>query len=418
MNHLEMSVRDRLLNYVQIDTQSDELMASRPTTAKQFDLLRLLEDELRQMGASQIELSTSGYLLATIPATVDHAVPTIAFFAHVDTTPALSGANVKPRVIKMYDGQAIGYPDNDSLALLSGDRPYLATRLGHDIITASGTTLLGADDKAGIAIMMALAETLLHDRSIPHGAVRLCFTTDEEVGYGVDGLDIEAIDADIGYTLDGGEVGELTYETFSADKAIVTIEGVSTHTGTAFGHMVNALTLAAKFVTLLPDSHRTPETTRERAGFLHLYQIDGSAAIASIYFLLRDFSLDGLASHGDLLRTICDTFQQLEPRAKVSLDITPQYRNMRYWLEDDMRPVTMAVQAMQNVGIKPIFRPIRGGTDGSRLTEMGLPTPNLFTGMQDIHSLTEWISVQDMAKSAEMCLELCKLYAHEPLSGE
>jgi tripeptide aminopeptidase len=289
--------------------------------------------------------------------------------------------------------------------------PYLGTKIGDDIITASGTTLLGADDKAGVAIIMTLAEHLLTHPEIPHGEIRVCFTIDEEIGTGIDHLDVDLLNADYAYTLDGAEVGKLVYETFSADKAVITIRGVSTHTGTAFGKMVNALHLAATIIDTLPQHTRTPETTQGRDGFLHVYHLEGTAAQAEIRVLLRDFERDGLASHGALLQSICNAVQAGEPRARIDCVITPQYRNMRYWLEDDMRPVEVAVEAMRNVGIEPVFEPTRGGTDGSKLTERGLPTPNLFTGMQNIHGPLEWISVQDMARAVEVCVEVAQVAA-------
>jgi tripeptide aminopeptidase len=326
----------------------------------------------------------------------------------VDTAPAFSGRGVKPLVHRNYDGSPIRLPDDPSQVLSPEVNPYLGKKIGDDIITASGTTLLGGDDKAGVAIIMTLAEELLTHPEIPHGEIRICFTPDEEIGTGINHLDIDAIDADYGYTLDGGEIGQLVYETFSADKAVVSISGVSTHTGTALGSMVNAIHLAAKIIDRLPQDTRTPETTSDRDGFIHVYNVEGSAAAASVSFLLRDFELDGLASHGELLQSICAEVQAAEPRAKISCTITPQYRNMRYWLEQDMQPVDIAVRAMRSLGIEPIFEPTRGGTDGSKLTERGLPTPNLFTGMQDIHGPLEWISVQDMQKAVQVCVAVAR----------
>lgn len=412
-------LEDRFLRYVQIDTQSDELSAARPTTAGQMTLLRLLERELVDLGATDVVLDDVGWVLATIPAMSDAPAPRIALFAHVDTAPAYPGENVQPLVHRNYSGRPIVLPDDPAQILDPAERPYLAQKKGHDIVTASGTTILGADDKAGVAILMTLADHLLSNPPIPHGEIRLCFTTDEEVGYGTEGLDLAVIDADFGYTLDGGEVGELTFETFSADKAIVTIDGISTHTGTARGQMVNALTLAAKFVTLLPESHRTPETTDGRDGFIHLYKIDGSAAHAELYFLLRDFERDGLEAHRSLMRSVVTTFRTLEPRAKVDVAFEAQYRNMRYWLENEMTPVDLARAALRQVGVTPIERPIRGGTDGSQLTEMGLPTPNLFTGMQDVHGPLEWVSLQDMelaVKTLTALLELAVTSRMQPVT--
>jgi tripeptide aminopeptidase len=404
----------RFLRYVQIDTQSDEHSNEVPSTAKQLDLLRLLKTELEELGAADVCLTTYGCVLATIPATAGvSGAPTVAFLGHVDTTPQFSGAGVKPIVHRQYDGSPIVLPDDPAQVLTTEQFPYLGQKIGNDIITASGTTLLGADDKAGVAICMTLARHLLQNPDIPHGDIRICFTPDEEIGHGVTHLTLEDLAADVAYTLDGGEQGELVYESWSADKAVVTITGVSAHPGYAFGKLVNALHLAAKLINLLPQHVRTPETTDGRQGFIHLYEMNGNASAVELRFILRDFELDGLAAHGELLRTACAALGLSEPRAHMECTITPQYRNMRYWLEKDMRPVDLARQAMEQAGVTPIMRPIRGGTDGSRLTERGLPTPNLFTGMQEFHGPLEWISVQDMLKAVEVCANLASLWAKE-----
>jgi tripeptide aminopeptidase len=409
-------VEERLLRYVQIDTQSDEASTATPSTEKQYDLLRPLAEELEALGAQDVRLTDYATVLATIPATVERAadgseIPAIAFMAHVDTAPAYSGAGVKPRLHRNYDGDPITYPDAPELVLSPEGSPYLAQKIGEDIITASGSTLLGADDKSGVAVIMTLAETLLNEPSIPHGTIRIAFTPDEEIGRGVTYLTREELGAPFAYTLDGSDAGELAFETFSADRAMITITGVSIHPGTAFGKLVNALTWASKFVTLLPEATRTPETTQERQGFIHLYQLSGNAAEARIGFILRDFEMDGLQAHGALLESLCETLRAAEPRLRVHCEITPQYRNMRYWLENDMRPVDLAVDAIRAVGLEPIFRTVRGGTDGSQMTEKGVPTPNLFTGQQDLHGPLEWISVQDMARSVAVCIELAKRWA-------
>lgn len=407
------AVEERLLRYVQIDTQSDESTGTVPSTAKQYDLLRPLVEELQAIGAQDVTLTDYATVLATIPATVpDPAnLPVIAFMAHVDTAPAYSGAGVKPRVHRSYDGGPIHFPDAPGLLLSPEGSPYLAEKVGEDIITAGGGTLLGADDKSGVAVIMTLAEALLADPSIPHGTIRIAFTPDEEIGKGVRLLTPEDLGADFAYTLDGGEAGEISFETFSADKAEVTITGVSIHPGTAFGKLVNALTWAAKFVALLPEATRTPETTQDRQGFIHLYGIEGNPARAKLSFILRDFEREGLAAHGALLESICASLRAAEPRLEVTCEISPQYRNMRYWLENDMRPVEIAAQAIRDAGLEPIYRTVRGGTDGSQMTEKGVPTPNLFTGQQDLHGPLEWISVQDMARSVEVCLGIARRWA-------
>jgi tripeptide aminopeptidase len=403
----------RFLRYVRIDTQSDEGSSSAPSTAKQLDLLRLLEAELNQLGAHEVRLTDYGCVLATIPATVSSPVPIVAFLAHVDTAPQFSGTGVKPVVHRQYDGSPLVLPDDPSQVLSVDQLPYLGQKVGDDLITASGKTLLGADDKAGVAICMTLAAQLLANPSLPHGPIRLCFTPDEEIGHGVTHLTLEDLAADVAYTLDGGEAGELVYESWSADKAVVKITGVSIHPGYAKDKLVNALHLAAKIITALPQHTRTPETTDGRQGFIHLYRMSGDAAAVELHFILRDFEREGLAAHGELLQTVCQAVALSEPRAHVECTITPQYRNMRYWLEDDMRPVELAKLAMEQAGLTPNLKPIRGGTDGSRLTERGLPTPNLFTGMQEFHGPLEWISVQDMARSVEVCVNLVQLWAKQ-----
>jgi tripeptide aminopeptidase len=403
----------RFLRYVQIDTQSDESSSSAPSTAKQLDLLRLLEAELNQLGAQDVQLTAYGCVLATIPATVSNPTPTVAFLGHVDTAPQFSGTGVKPLVHRQYDGSPIVLPDDPSQVLNIEQLPYLGQKIGDDIITASGTTLLGADDKAGVAICMTLAAQLLANPTIPHGPIRLCFTPDEEIGHGVTHLTLEDLAADVAYTLDGGEAGELVYESWSADKAMVKITGVSIHPGYAKNKLVNALQLAAKLVMILPQHTRTPETTDGRQGFIHLYRMSGDAAAVELHFILRDFEREGLAAHGELLQAACQAVALSEPRAQVDCTITPQYRNMRYWLENDMRPVELASLAMEQASLTPNLQPIRGGTDGSRLTERGLPTPNLFTGMQEFHGPLEWISVQDMAKATQVCINLAQLWAQE-----
>ncbi len=406
----------RFLRYVQIDTQSDETATSTPSTAKQYDLLRLLERELQAMGAQEVELTDYACLLATLPATVKTQAPTVAFLSHVDTAPAFSGSNVVPIVHRNYDGGEIVLPDDPSRVISPQTDPDLETKIGEDIITASGLTLLGADDKSGVAVMMTMAEHLLRHTEIPHGKIRLCFTPDEEIGKGVAYLTPEDLAADVAYTLDGGPVGEVTYETFSADKATVTITGVATHPGTAKGKLVNALLLAGKFITMLPAYTRTPETTEGREGFIHIYKMQGSAAEAEIQLILRDFEMEGLQAHGETVKAIAAAIRSIEPRARVKCTITPQYRNMRYWLEKDMRPVHLALSALRRQGIPPIVQPIRGGTDGSGLTAKGVPTPNLFVGMHNCHGPLEWVSLQDMVKATQVCIDLVQLWAEQTQS--
>jgi tripeptide aminopeptidase len=409
-NKFSQELEDHLIRYARIDTQSNETSATTPSTSKQFDLLNLLVDELKEIGAQEVSLTEYGAVLATIPATIEIQTPTIAFLAHVDTAPAFNGAGVKPIVHRSYSGGDIVLPDDPQVVISPESNPYLAQKIGDDIITASGLTLLGADDKAGIAIIMAMANYLLHHTDILHGTIRVCFTPDEEIGRGVHPNLPKDLKADFAYTFDGGKLGEVVYETFSADKASVHIRGVSIHPGEAKDKLVNALHLAAKVINTLPHVTLTPETTSGREGFINIYKMNGTSAEAELDFILRDFELDGLKAKGDLLQQVCAVVQATEPRAQITCTITEQYRNMRYWLEDDMRPVELAQEACRQLDIEPFSNPTRGGTDGSRLTEMGVPTPNLFTGMQDVHGPLEWISVQDMDAATEFCIKLAQLW--------
>lgn len=409
---MERELEERLIRYAAVDTQSDETSSSSPSTERQLVLSRLLRDELLALGAPDVRLTDYGSVIATVPGTVTGA-PTVALLAHVDTAPQFNATGVKPVVHRAYDGGAIGFPDSQALRLSPAESPYLARRVGDDIITASGSTLLGADDKAGVAIAMTVAGLLLANPGIARGPIRIAFTPDEEIGRGVHPDLPRDLAADVAYTLDGADRGEICYESFSADKAVVSIKGVSIHPGWAKGKLVNALHLASKIVDTLPQVTRTPETTDGREGFIHLYEMTGSAAAAELRFILRDFELDGLAAHGALVRQVAEAVAATEPRAEIEVTITAQYRNMRYWLEKDMRPVELALQACRDTGVEPYSEPIRGGTDGSRLTEMGVPCPNLFTGMQMIHGPLEWISVQDMAASARMVLRLVELWGRE-----
>ena len=408
--NFDRELEARLLRYVQIDTTSDETSSTSPSTNRQLDLLTQLVDELKDIGAEDVQLTEYGAVLASIPPTVETDVPTIALLAHVDTSPAFSGAGIKPIVHRNYDGGDIVLPDNLEQVLAPENAPYLRQRVGDDIVTASGDTLLGADDKAGVAIVMAAAGHLLRNPDIPHGPVRIGFTPDEEIGRGVHANLPADLGAAFAYTLDGAHRGELVFETFSADKAKINVQGVSIHPGWAKDRLVNALHLAAKIVDTMPQVTLTPETTEGRQGFIHLYSMSGTAAAAELNFILRAFEMDELEAQGELIRQVCAAVQATEPRATITCEITPQYRNMRYWLEGDMRPVDRAVEAYALAGVEHYFNPIRGGTDGSRLTEMGVPTPNLFTGMQNIHGPLEWVSIQDMARATEMCVKLVECW--------
>jgi len=400
---------DRFCRYVQINTRSDPDSPTSPSTPGQWDLLRLLESELKALGARDVRLTEFGYLLATIPATTKKTtVPKLAFFAHVDTEQNLPGA-AKPIVHRNYDGKPIVLPDDPAQVLDPARLPALAGKKGDDLITASGTTLLGADDKAGVAAVMAAARHMLMNPSIPHGEVRVCFNPDEEIARGVEKLELSDVAVDFAYTLDAELPGSIEYESFSADAAVVDIRGVASHPGWAKDVMVNAIRLASRFVSALP-MEVSPERTEGRDGFIHPTNISGNLERAQVKMILRDFELDGLEAKRAILRDVVAKLQREEPRAEIKLTITKQYRNMRYWLEKDMRPVEFAIEAVRRLGLEPISSAIRGGTDGSRLTERGLPTPNIFCGMRNIHSQLEWVSLQDMAAGAATVLELVQLW--------
>jgi tripeptide aminopeptidase len=400
----DTELQTRLMRYAAIDSQSDESSDSQPSTACQLEMSRVLVAELEEMGALEVQLTDYGVVLATVPATV--AGPTIGLCAHVDTAPQFNATGVRPRLIQGYNGGDISFPDAPDLRLGPDISRHLNACVGHDLVTASGTTLLGGDDKAGVAIIMTLARHLLEHPEIPHGKLRLAFTPDEEIGRGVDPRLPDDMACDFAYTFDGSKPGEVEHETFSGDRVIVTVTGVSIHPGWAKGKLVNAMHLAARIIETLPQKNMTPETTKGTQGFIHATDMSGDAAEMRMGFILRDFEREGLAKKGEILRAVCELVGLSEPRAQISCEITPQYRNMRYWLEKDMTPVHLAHSAVRDAGLEPVSVPIRGGTDGSRLTEMGLPCPNIFTGMQEIHGPLEWISVQDMGKSVQVALDL------------
>ncbi|WP_109466489.1 peptidase T [Albibacillus kandeliae] len=407
----DAELEQRLVRYAAVDSQSDGASPTSPSTERQLDMARMLEAELKEMGAEDVTITAYGAVLATVPATAEGDLPVVGLLAHVDTAPAFNATGVKPVVHRGYNGGDITFADAPALKLSPENSPYLAEKVGEDIITASGTTLLGGDDKAGVAIIMTAARHLLANPAIPHGRIRLAFTPDEEIGRGVDAKLPKDLGADFAYTFDGSKPGEIEYESFSADGAVVKVTGVAAHPGWAKDKLVNALHLAAKIVMTLPHVTMTPETTDGREGFIHLVEMKGQAAACELQFILRDFERDGLEAKGALLRQVCETVAATEPKAEITCEIRPQYRNMRYWLEKDMTPVELARNAVRDAGMEPVSVPIRGGTDGSRLTEMGVPTPNVFTGMQEIHGPLEWISVQDMAKATEVCLNIVRRVA-------
>ena len=402
---------DRLMRYAAIDSQSNEDSPTSPSTDVQFVILKKLEEELTEIGAKDVKITDYGVVLATIPG--NKKGPTIGMLAHVDTAPQFNAKGVQPRIIKGYNGGEITFPDDPDLILSPEAFPYLAEKRGHDIITASGKTLLGADDKAGVAIIITAARHLINNPTISHGPIRIVFTPDEEIGRGVNERLPKDLGVDFAYTFDGGKVGEIEFETFSADSAEIKIKGVSIHPGLAKGKMVNAIHLASKIITTLPQATMTPEVTDERDGFIHATEMTGGSSEMKLKFILRDFELLGLEEKGNLLRDVCKVVQSSEPRSEISVEIRPQYRNMRYWLEKDMKSVELAKSAVKKLGLEPVSLPIRGGTDGSRLTEFGIPTPNLFTGMQNIHGPLEWISVQDMEIATNLFLTLASLVVEE-----
>src|SRR5579859_1761360 len=405
----------RFLRYVRINTQSDASTGTSPSTPGQWVLLRMLESELLEMGAANVVLTEHGYVMATIPATSARAgVPTVAFLGHVDTAPDYSGQNVKPLVHRKWNGKRIVLPDDPTQVLDPALQPELLAARGKDLITASGKSLLGGDDKSGVAIVMSLAGYLLKHPEIPHGPVRVCFNPDEEIGSGVDLLNLDELGANVAYTLDGENPGEVVWETFSADSATITIEGVSTHPGEAKRYgMVNSVHLAAKLLAALPRENLSPETTDGRQGYLHPARIDGRAERTVIEVILRDYELEGLADKGARLAGLCRGLQASEPLARITCHIRPGYRNMGYWLKKDMTPVNLAIEAMRNLGLDPQSPAARGGTDGSRLTADGLPTPNLFAGYHNPHGPLEWTTVQDMEMAMRACVELVRLWEHK-----
>jgi tripeptide aminopeptidase len=408
-------LRERFLRYVKIHTTSDPYSKTYPSTERQWDLLRLLKTELTELGAQDVVITEHGYVMATIPATpgLEHK-PVVAFLAHVDTAPDYSGENVKPIVHANYDGRTIVLPD-DPRQVIDPSNPMYAdilTAVGKDLITASGLTLLGADDKAGIAIIMTAAARLLSDKTIAHGPIRICFNPDEEIGHGVDHLDIAQLGAVAAYTFDGGAVGEVSWETFSADGAVVEITGVSTHPGTAHAYgMVNAVHLAGKLLGMLPREFAAPESTTGRVGFIHPTSIEGSTASAIVRFIIRDHDNEKLAAKGEMLRLICAALQAGYPTAEIRCTISSSYRNMGYWLRDRPEIMEKLRAACADVGVQSYDEPVRGGTDGSRLTERGLLTPNVFTGGHNAHGPLEWVTVQDMERGSDVMIALAKRWA-------
>jgi tripeptide aminopeptidase len=406
---------ERFMRYVQIDTQSDPDSTTFPSTEKQKDLSRLLVSELIQMGVEDAHLDEWGYVYATMPSNSDRKVPVICFCSHVDTAPDCSGVDVKPLLHQNYQGNDIQLPHDPQQVIRIQDHPYLKKKIGDDIITASGLTLLGADDKAGVAIIMQLAEELKKNPSIPHGTIKILFTPDEEVGRGVEHVDLVKLGADVGYTLDGGEKGALEIETFSADEVEITIHGVMAHPGSAKGKMINAIKLLSAFISALPKDSWSPESTENKEGFVHPTDIRGGAESATVKFIIRNFETTPLKSYEHRLETLLKEILSPFPQVKYTFSVKEQYRNMKEVIDQHPHISAFARLAMKQCGIDPVELPVRGGTDGSRLSFMGLPCPNLFTGEMALHSKHEYVSVQDMEASLNVLIALVKIWESTPV---
>jgi tripeptide aminopeptidase len=410
MNQIKYTVAERLMRYVQIDTTADPNSTSVPSSMKQKDLSELLVQELKQMGIENAHMDEFGYVYASILSNSNKAVPAICFCSHVDTAPDCSGTNVKPILHQNWDGNDIILPDDNTVVISKNEHPYLKERIGDDIITASGLTLLGADDKAGISIIMNLAETLMNHPEILHGEIKILFTPDEEIGRGVDKVDMNKLGAKFGYTLDGGERGMLEGENFSADGCTITFYGISAHPGYAKGKMVNAQKVLAHFISSLPNNHLSPETTEGYQGFVHPVHIEGGLEKATAQFIIRDFNTKKLAHHEELLANLADEACKMFPGSRFDIQVKEQYRNMMEVLEQYPQVMNFAEEAYKRAGVNPIRTNIRGGTDGARLSFIGMPCPNLFTGEMGIHSKQEYVSVQDMQKAVDICIELAKIW--------
>ena len=403
------TVTERFLRYVQIDTQSDPAAACFPSTAKQLKLAELLVQELQAMGLTDAYSDTNGYTYATIPSNISQDVPVICFCSHIDTAPDCSGTGVKPILHKDYTGAPIILPDDNSQVITTEAYPYLKNHIGKSIITASGKTLLGADDKSGVAIIMDMAHYLMTHPAIKHGDIKILFTPDEEVGRGTEKLDLSKVGAHFGFTLDGGEVGTFEDETFSADAATIVIDGVSAHPGYAKGKMINAIKIAAEIVAALPKDSWCPEATSGKEGFVHPVGVNGIQEKATIDFIVRDFDTATLAVHEKKLFDIAQNVVSKYQGATITCSVTEQYRNMKEIIDQHPHITSLAKAAYEKAGLNMVKEPIRGGTDGSRLSFMGLPCPNIFTGMQAIHSKHEWVGVTDMEKSVEVLVNICTL---------
>lgn len=406
---INQSVTERFLRYVQIDTQADPESKTIPSSNKQLNLSKILAKELSDLGISN-ELTREGYVYASIKSnSTKKNVPTIFFCAHVDTAPDCSGTDVKPIIHKNYQGQDIVLPDDNSQVICCEKFPELKNKLGHDIISASGQTLLGADDKSGVACIMTAVQTLQNNHDIIHGEVKILFTTDEEIGRGVVAVDLKKINADFGYTLDSGDVGHFESENFSANSATLTIKGVSAHPGYAKGKMQNAIKIISEILTALPKDYLTPESTSAREGFIHPGKISGELETASINFILRDFNTANLDNQAELIKQTTEKILKKYPNSSYSLIVREQYRNMKDVISKHPHVIEYAREAMANIGIEEKIGVIRGGTDGAILSHKGLPCPNIFSGQHGIHSKLEWTTSQDMQAAVDTIVEICKI---------
>lgn len=407
---IEYTVLERFLRYVKIDTQSDPNSKTIPSTEKQKNLGKLLVKELKAMGITDAKLDKYGYVYGTIPATSKKQVPVICFCSHMDTSPDSSGENVKPIVHKNYKGQDLVLPDDPTQIIRLKDHPHLADQMGNDVITASGTTLLGADNKAGLAEIMDAANYLVSHLNEKHGEIKILFTPDEEIGRGVDKVNIKKLGAKFAYTVDGEKAGSLEDETFSADGVLITIHGVSAHPGYAKGKMESAIKIASEIVAALPKQGLSPETTDGRDGFVHPVVMEGMVEKATVRFIIRDFTDEKLKEHAAVLRKTMDKVLKKYPNSTAEFKVTEQYRNMKKVLDQHPEIMSNAVEAVRRAGLKPEPSSIRGGTDGSRLSFMGLPCPNIFAGEHAFHSKHEWVSVQDMEAAVRTIIHLAKIW--------
>lgn len=409
-DNYNFTVLERFLRYVKIETTSDEDSKTFPSDPKQLELSKLLVEELKEIGMQDVEMDEYGYVMATLPSNSSKDVPVIGFIAHVDTSPAVSGKNVNPVIHKNYQGGDIVLPADNTKVIDVESNPVLKDMIGYDIVTSDGTTLLGADDKAGIAEIIDAMNYLITHPEIKHGTIRVCFTPDEEVGRGTEKFDVKKFGAKYAYTIDGGTRGEVETETFSADAVVIKFNGKNVHPGYAKGKMINSIKIAAKFLELLPKDSLSPETTEKREGYVHPTSINGNETQTTIKFIIRDFDAEKLKQYESLLKDLCGKAVEYFPGSSFDFEVIEQYRNMKYVLDQHPQVEAYAVEALERLGIKPIKSSIRGGTDGSRLCYMGLPTPNLFAGGHNFHAYTEFVAVQDMEAAVKMIVTLAQIW--------